>query len=307
MRGPDVVQSPPASELRQRIAAVRRFNRTVTQRIGALDSGFLGRGRSLGASRVLYEIGKSGAELREVRARLGLDSGYMSRLLRCLGREGLVRRERSASDARVRRLTLTAAGRREVAHLDRLSDAGAASLLRSLSERQQAELVGAVQTVEKLFRASAVIIEIEDPSSPAARDCLAQYYAELSRRFERGFDVAASISATPRELTPPRGYFLVARLCGQAVGCGALKCRRGLGEIKRMWVAPSARGLGIGRRILSRLEEIARRRGLPLLRLETNESLKEAQALYRAAGYTEVPAFNNEPHAHHWFEKRLAR
>jgi ribosomal protein S18 acetylase RimI-like enzyme len=72
-----------------------------------------------------------------------------------------------------------------------------------------------------------------------------------------------------------------------------------------MWTAPSARGLGVGRRILAHLEELARRRSLPLLRLETNRTLSEAQALYRSSGFREVGAFNDEPYAHHWFEKSL--
>ena len=114
-----------------------------------------------------------------------------------------------------------------------------------------------------------------------------------------------SISATTEEMTPPKGYFLIARLHGDAVGCGALKCHSDYGEIKRMWVAASTRGLGIGRRILLRLEEIARERNLPIVRLETNKALTEAQALYRNRGYREVAPFNRESYAHHWFEKTL--
>ena len=160
-------------------------------------------------------------------------------------------------------------------------------------------------TVARLLVASSLSIDVEDPSSPAARECLSLYYRELAERFRAGFDPAASISATPRELTPPHGYFLVARLYGRPVGCGALKCHADFGEIKRMWVDASTRGLGLGRRLLATLESLARSQGLPILRLETNESLKEAQALYRSSGYQEVPAFNREPYAHHWFEKRL--
>ena len=76
-------------------------------------------------------------------------------------------------------------------------------------------------------------------------------------------------------------------------------------EVKRMWVAPSARGLGLGRRLLGAVEEQARARQVRTLRLETNRALVEAIALYRSAGYEEVPAFNDEPFAHHWFQKRL--
>ena len=144
------------------------------------------------------------------------------------------------------------------------------------------------------------------PDSPAAQYCLERYFEELAARFETGYDPALGISATPAELTPPRGYLVVATLDEEPVGCGALKCHADYGEIKRMWVAKSARGLGLGTRILLYLEDLARQRRLPLLRLETNKALTEAQALYRRHGFREVPPFNDEPYAHHWFEKTLA-
>ena len=146
---------------------------------------------------------------------------------------------------------------------------------------------------------------MEHPDSPAARYCLACYFAELAARFESGFDPALGISAEPAELTPPHGYFVLATRHGEPVGCGALKCHADFGEIKRMWVASSARGLGVGTRILLYLEDLARQQGLPLLRLETNKALTEAQSLYRRNGFREVPPFNDEPYAHHWFEKTL--
>lgn len=287
------------------VARVRSFNRTVTQQIGALESRFLGRNRPLGASRVLFEIGTQGMEVRRLRARLDLDSGYTSRLLRSLEAEGLVRTGPARGDARVRVARLTASGRRELAALDRLSDRTARALLDRLTAPQRTELTAAMGAVERLLRASTVRLEVVDPRTPAAQECVARYFAELAQRFEAGFDPQRSISAEVTELTPPRGYFVLATLHGEPVGCGALKCHRATGEIKRMWVAPSARGLGIGKRILRRLEQLARRRRIPLLRLETNRALTEAQALYRASGYREVKPFNDEPYAHHWFEKRI--
>ena len=102
------------------------------------------------------------------------------------------------------------------------------------------------------------------------------------------------------------GFAFVATLRGTPVGCGALKFHgRRPAELKRMWVAPSTRGLGLGRRLLAELEHLAREHGARTVRLETNRNLTEAIALYRSAGYREVPAFNDEPYAHHWFEKRL--
>ncbi len=188
--------------------------------------------------------------------------------------------------------------------LDRLSDAYAESVLAPLGTAQRESLVAAMATVERLLQASAVRIAAEAPGSGDARWCFEQYFADLAARFETGFDPAKSISADDRELTPPAGVLVIARLDGRPIGCGALKVKeRGIGEIKRMWVAPGTRGLGVGRRILEELEARARDFGLATLRLETNESLAEAQALYRSCGYVEVAPFNDEPYAHHWFEK----
>jgi GNAT superfamily N-acetyltransferase len=153
-------------------------------------------------------------------------------------------------------------------------------------------------------RACAAQITAEAADSADARWCLEQYFGELAARFKTGFDPARSISASADELTPPAGVLVLARLGGKPIGCGALKVKdRTISEIKRMWVSPDARGLGIGRRLLEALEAQARDFGLDTLRLETNQSLREAQALYRSSGYREVAPFNDEPYAHHWFEK----
>jgi len=123
----------------------------------------------------------------------------------------------------------------------------------------------------------------------------------------RGFNPALSISADAHDLTPPAGALFIARLRGQPVGCGALKLHRNApAELKRMWIAPAARGLGLGRRLLLELEQHAGEAGVSVVRLETNRALDEAIALYRRSGYVEVEAFNSEPYAHHWFEKRLS-
>ncbi len=145
-----------------------------------------------------------------------------------------------------------------------------------------------------------------DPAHPHAQHCLNAYFAELDRRFETGFDPRLGISATEEELRPPAGLLLVATRDGEPVGCGALKFHgTEPTELKRMWVDESARGLGLGRRLLSELERHAAEHGARTVRLETNRSLVEAISLYRSAGYVEVPRFNDEPYAHHWFEKRL--
>lgn len=151
---------------------------------------------------------------------------------------------------------------------------------------------------------SQVTVAVEPPSSKAAIYCLEAYVQELDERFAAGFDPALSISADAHELTPPAGILIVARLDGEPIGCGALKVKDdGVGEVKRMWVVQSARGLGVGKRILTELETHAEAFDLRVLRLETNRTLFEAQAMYRGSGYREVERFNDEPYAHHWFEK----
>ncbi len=288
------------------VEQVRSFNRVMTERIGVLNDHYLGRNHPLGEARLLWEIGQKGCEVRELRRRLGLDSAYVSRLLRSLEGQRLVTVSTSRIDARVRIARLTRAGLRERAELDRRADAFARSILTSLTESQRVKLGEAIGQVERLLTASIVTITRADPTSSEVRWCFAQYYAELSRRFEAGFDPSLSISAEAHELTPPAGLVLVARLREEPVGCGALKLHGNApGEIKRMWVAPRARGLGLGQRLLEALEGHAREAGVRILHLETNRTLVEAIQLYRACGYREVEAFNDEPYAHYWFEKRL--
>jgi DNA-binding MarR family transcriptional regulator/GNAT superfamily N-acetyltransferase len=288
------------------IAQARRFNRVVTQRVGALDDRFLARDRSLGEARLLWEIGAEGRDVRALRAALALDSGYLSRLLRSLEAAGLIRVGPKESDKRVRIARPTRKGLAERAVLDRRSDEFAASLLEPLGLTQRARLVAAMSDVERLITAAMVEVASIDPGHRDAQHCLQAYFAELDRRFDKGFDPALSIPADEAELRPPAGLFLVAMLRGEPIGCGALKFHAGEPtDIKRMWVAESARGLGLGRRILSELEDQAASYGARVVRLETNKKLVEAISLYRSAGYVEVAPFNDEPYAHHWFERSL--
>ncbi len=160
--------------------------------------------------------------------------------------------------------------------------------------------------VETLLTAGLVEIEEVPASDPEAAWCLEQYFAELRERFDAGFDPALSTAPTVAEFERPRGLFLLARVRGEPIGCGALKLPpRKPPEIKRMWVARQARGLGVGRRLLAALEQSATAEGAHRIRLETNNTLAEAIGLYRSRGYVEVPPFNDEHYAHHWFEKRI--
>lgn len=288
------------------VEQVRSFNRLVTEQVGALNDHFLGRDRPLGEARLLWEIGTAGAEVRALRGRLALDSAYISRLLRSLEGQGLVVVEASATDGRVRRARLTEAGLVERAELDRRSDEFASAVLEPLNDGQRARLTAAMAEVEGLLVASMVTIAVADPASRDAKWCFEQYFAELNERFDAGFDPALSISASASELTPPAGLLLIAYLRQDPVGCGALKFHADApAELKRMWVTPRMRGLGLGQRILNELERHAAATGVTTLRLETNRALTAAIELYRRSGYQEVDAFNDEPYAHHWFEKRL--
>jgi DNA-binding MarR family transcriptional regulator/GNAT superfamily N-acetyltransferase len=291
----------------EQVGQVRRFNRTVTQRVGALSDHFLSTARPLAVSRLLWEIGTEGGEVVMLRSRLGVDSGQMSRMLRSLETEGLVTVKPSGADARVRVARLTEKGLAERAILDERSDELAASILGPLDPEQRAELVTAMRTVERLLATSMVELRAVDAAEPDAQRCLRAYVAELNRRApDRGFDPTKGSTAEPYEVRPPLGAFVVAYLRGEPIGCGGVKHHPGdVTDIKRMWIAESARGLGLGRRLLAHLEGLARERGSREVRLETGDVLTEAIALYRSARYFEVAPFNDEPFADRWFAKKL--
>src|SRR6202050_4431899 len=241
------------------VEQVRRFNRTVTQRIGALDDAFLARDRPLGQARLLWGVGPGGRDVRALWA------------------------------ARAR-----------------LPDDAAAALVEPLNARQRDRLMAAMAEVERLLLASAIEIRVCDPQDPAARRAVRAYIAELSYRFEDGFDPARGISATDGEVSLPAGLFLLATLYAEPVGCGVLKFHPDASaHLKRMWVAREVGGVGLGRRRLTELEAQAPSHGVRTLRLETHRALSEAIGLYRTAGYREVPAFNDERYAHYWFEKTI--
>jgi acyl-CoA synthetase (AMP-forming)/AMP-acid ligase II/ribosomal protein S18 acetylase RimI-like enzyme len=169
-----------------------------------------------------------------------------------------------------------------------------------------------ITSMEKLDRAALKTAEPQveiapvDPDDPRAQFCLRAYFAELDQRFPSGFDVSTSRLPDAAEMRPPAGVFLLATRDGQPAGCGGLKLHgHDPAEIKRMWVASSARGLGLGRRLLEELEREAVAQGVRTVRLDTNGSLVEAIAMYRSHGYRQVERFNDEIYADLWFEKDL--
>ena len=291
----------------EQVAALRRFNRYFTRRIGALDDHYLGQDRPLGEARLLFEIAGNpdGVSLRELRSRLGLDAGYLSRMAKALEAQGLVRLSVHPDDNRLRMARPTPAGHVEVKEQNRRANALAAGLLDSLAPGQRAQLIEAMATSQRLLRLAAITVELVDGAAPDARACLDAYAADIDARFPEGFDKSDLVG--PQEVSGEAGAFFVAYEEGRPVGCGALRrLEPGVGEIRHVWVHPEARRLGLARRILGALEEAAVARGCTVVRLDTHASLTEAQAMYRACGYTEIPAYVDHVYGDHWFEKQLS-
>ena len=286
---------------------LRRFNRTYTQRIGALDESFLGTGRPLGPSRLLFEIGSgdgSGATVRELRDRLGLDSGYLSRLLRALETDDLVVVRPDPDDRRRRRVTLSRRGRTAWRRLDERSEKLAERLVAPLSERQRERLTEALATADRLVRAATVRLEESVPTDPRAVAAMAAYFAEIGARF--GFEPGDAWQHDAASMAAPDGFFVVATSDGEPVACGGVqRLPDGAAEVKRMWVHGEWRGAGLGARLLRHLEDLARTRGHTVVRLDTNDTLVEAIAMYERAGYRSIERYNDNEWARCWFEKSL--
>jgi DNA-binding MarR family transcriptional regulator/GNAT superfamily N-acetyltransferase len=289
-----------------RTATLRRFNRTYTQRVGALDDSFLGLGWPLGASRLIFEIGDRATSVLELRERLDLDSGYLSRLLRRLTRAGVVDVRPDPEDRRRRLVLLTAEGRKVRRELDRRSEERAAALMAPLTVRQRDRLTEALATADLLVRAATVRLRSVRADDPAAVAATGSYFAELDARFPGGFDSGGAVDHDAAAMAPPGGVFVVATSDGDPVACGGVQpWGEGTGEIKRMWVHPDWRGAGLGSRMLRHLEDQARDLGHRRVLLDTNGTLVEAIAMYQRAGYEPVERYNDNPYAQAWFAKTL--
>ncbi|MGW3725913.1 GNAT family N-acetyltransferase [Streptomyces sp. NPDC000851] len=293
----------------EHVAAFRRFNRCFTRRIGVLNDHYLGQDRPLGEARLLFEIatagGPDGISLRELRTRLGLDAGYLSRMTKRLQGRGMVVLSAHPEDNRLRMARLTPAGHVEVKEQNRRADALATGVLEGLAPDLRAQLTEAMTTAARLLRLAAITVKPVDAHTPDARTCLDAYADDLDARFPEGFDRSDLVA--PEKVSGEAGAFFVAYEEDRPVGCGALRrLTPGVGEIKHVWVHPDARRLGLARRILQTLEAEALRRSWTVVRLDTHATLSEAQTMYRACGYTEIPAYGEHVYASHWFEKRLA-
>ena len=287
------------------VARLRRFNRAVVREAGALDTSFLGRGRPLGAARVLHLVRPEGTDVAMIRARLGLDSGLMSRFLRALERERLIITETDPADRRRSIARLTPVGEAEVAaYLAIIHDQASQILTRAGSRAD--EVLTAMDLIATILNRDQVEFRTTDPDAAEAQDCLRAYFAELEARVPHAHAQDFPLPDPEADsYRPPLGRFLVAWSDEMPIGCVALKRLAGTtGEVKRLWVAAAARGQGLARRLMVSIEADARAMGLRSLKLETNHVLTEAVALYRDMGWADTPAFTAIP-ADTWLAKVL--
>ena len=151
-----------------------------------------------------------------------------------------------------------------------------------------------------------VIFVRVDAGAVDAHWALKQYFDELDRRFVGGFKTDEALDEATPSFNPPSGLFVLAMIGDDIVGCGGVQWIDGsTGEIRRMWVDPARRGIGLGKRLLGHLESEVQASGRTRVSLDTNSSLAEAISMYRALGYHDIERYNDNPYAHHWFEKLL--
>jgi GNAT superfamily N-acetyltransferase/DNA-binding MarR family transcriptional regulator len=287
------------------IARLRRFNRVVTREIGALDTSYLGRGRTLSAARVLQLVRPDGTDIAEIRQRLRLDSGLLSRLLRGLQAEGLITLRPDPADRRRRIARRTPAGEAEWQVYDQRGHAKASAVLDRAGPRRD-EVIAAIDLIANVMLRDEVVLRDADPDGPTALYCLGAYYRTLFGRVPGATPdlFPLPLPDAPRH-RPPDGAFLVAWSDDLPVGTVSLRTLEpGLGEVKRLWVDPAARGQGLARRLMRAIEDRARAIGHRRLKLDTNAVLREAVALYRSAGWTDCAPYTGAP-ADVWMAKTL--
>ncbi|HTK46558.1 MAG TPA: helix-turn-helix domain-containing GNAT family N-acetyltransferase [Gemmatimonadaceae bacterium] len=307
---PSRSKSPPRAALPGRIAAIRRFNRFYTRLVGALDEGHLHSPFTLAEVRLLFELSRrESPTASELAADLGLDPGYLSRLLRTLQRRRLVSRSRSAHDARASHLTLTATGRAAFRGLDRRANAEVARLLASLDDRAQRRLVDAMATVARLLGAGdepgagAAPAYVLRPPRAGDFGWIVQSHGEIYAR-EYGWNdrfealVARVVADFVDGFDPARERCWIAERDGENVGSVMVTKdprRRGVAKLRLLLVHPSARGLGLGHRLVDECTRFARDAGYHTISLWTNRVLTAARRIYAEAGYEMV---RTEKHDH---------
>jgi DNA-binding MarR family transcriptional regulator/predicted N-acetyltransferase YhbS len=291
-----------------RIEAVREFNRFYTRRIGVLQESLLETKFSLTESRLLWEFAhRERVTATELARDLGLDPGYLSRLLRGFKDKGLIKAERAPSDARHLHLSITAAGRRAFAPLDARTRDQVGGLLGSLGEEGQRQLLQAMASIERLLepaRASPYLLRAHRPGDIGWT--IERHGALYAREYgwDIGFEaLVAHIAARfVDHFDPAREACWIAERDGVNVGCVFLVQARdektdaprpGVAQLRMLLVEPAARGLGIGVRLVEECERFARRCGYRSIVLWTNSVLVAARGIYAKAGYRLVAS---EPH-----------
>jgi len=291
-----------ASPADPRVDVVRRFNRFYTRRIGALRAGLLDSPFPLAEARLLYELAHRERPTASALARdLGLDAGYLSRMLRGLERKRLITRERSPSDARQSLLGLTAAGRRAAATLDTRSSAEVRAMLGKLPDAGQRRLVEAMRDVERLLGAAPdpKVPYLLRPHRPGDMGWVVHRHAVLYAQ-EYGWDerfealVAKIVAKFIDDFDPKRERCWIAERGGEIVGSVFLVAKSPtVAQLRMLYVEPAARGLGIGKQLVDECERFAREKGYRKIVLWTNSILHAARHIYEAAGYRLVA---EEPH-----------
>jgi len=277
-----------------RVDAVRRFNRFYTRRIGALGEGHLGTPFSLAEARVAYELAQRGtATATELGQELGLDAGYLSRILRGFQERGLIDRRPSESDARQSRVSLTDAGRAAFAELDAAARRDVGAMLGALPAVEQDRLVKAMHTIQRVLGAAPEPQEpyVLRPPRPGDLGWVVQSHGEVYAR-EYGWDVrfeglvAGVIGDLVRNFDPARERCWIAERHGENVG--SIFLVRGTDEVAKLrllLVDPAARGLGIGGRLVRECVAFARQVGYRKVSLWTQEELVAARRIYAAEGF----------------------
>ena len=288
----EVAEGRPVSD--PRIAAVRRFTRFYTRQIGVLREGLHASPFSLTQARVLYELANRWAPTAADIARdLGLDPGYLSRILRGFAQRGFLARTRSQDDGRESHLALTPAGRAAFAPLDRGSHDEVDALLAPLSEGAQVRLIEAMATVEQLLgeRSGAVPPYLVRPHQVGDMGWVvsrhgALYAQEYSWNIEFEALVAEIVAAFIKNFDPARERCWIAEVDGVSVGSVFLvKQSAEVGKLRLLLVEPQARGMGIGARLVAECIRFARASGYRTLTLWTNDVLVAARRIYQAAGF----------------------
>jgi DNA-binding MarR family transcriptional regulator/GNAT superfamily N-acetyltransferase len=300
--------------LDRQVATIRGFNRFYTRRIGLLDEHFLGSDFSLPEMRVLWEIGDSGqVTASRLEHHLGLDAGYVSRLVRKLREAGLVESSPDAKDARVKRLALTDKGRRTFAPLERRSAAEAREILEALSPGDRGQVVGAMESIRRVLEREpheGYLLRLREPRPGDLGWVVARHGALYAQEYGWDFrfeglvaEIVGRFAATRK---PGREHCWIAEHQGERVGSVFLvEKSRLVGQLRLLLVEPEARGRGVGRALVRECIRAARANRYRKLVLWTNEALVAARRIYAGEGFRRIRTDRSTPFSQEYWELAL--